>query len=63
MKISGADVKPAGGTILTAPAMNTMNTFDAPQNIKPSEYKGLESSGDTVRVHLPAKSVVVLELK
>jgi alpha-N-arabinofuranosidase len=63
MKISGANAMPAGGTILTAPAMNSMNTFDAPQTVKPSEYKDLQASGDTVTLQLPAKSVVVLEMK
>jgi alpha-N-arabinofuranosidase len=50
------------GRILTAPAMNAHNTFDAPETVKPSAFDGAKLEGGKLTVVLPAKSVVVLEL-
>lgn len=52
------------GTILTAPAVNTVNTFDKPETIVPVAFKDAKKLTDNkLEVNLPGKSVVVLELE
>jgi alpha-N-arabinofuranosidase len=55
---------PAGvsGRILTAPAMTSHNTFDAPHAVEPAPFQGATLSGGQLSVSLPPMSVVVLEL-
>ena len=48
------------GRILTAEKMNEMNTFENPDMVKPELFQNYEVDGDTVRIHMPSKSVVVL---
>jgi len=42
--------------------MNAHNTFDQPDAVKPTPFKGYRIDGSTLRLDLPAKSVVVLEI-
>lgn len=63
LRITGMTASGVSGRVLTAEAMNARNTFDAPQAIKPAAFVGAKVSGDALTVSLPAKSVVVLELK
>ena len=51
------------GRILTAPAMTALNTFDAPANVIPAAFTGAQVARDVLAVTLPAKSVVVLDLR
>ena len=51
------------GRVLTAPAMNAHNTFEAPDAVIPTAFSGARLSGNTLEVRLPAKSVVILELR
>jgi alpha-N-arabinofuranosidase len=60
MSIRGATVANITGRILTAPAMNTTNTFDKPDTVKPVQLTGLKVEGDRILLNLPSKSVVVL---
>jgi len=62
-KVSGANFKTVRGEILTAPAVNSVNTFDKPDTVKPVAFKGAKISGDSLLLDLPAKSVLVLELE
>jgi alpha-N-arabinofuranosidase len=62
LKIIGTGVRSATGRILTGPAMNSMNTFDQPEAVKPVPFNGAVVSPDQIRISLPAKAVVVLEL-
>jgi len=61
-RLTGVTAKSASGRVLTAPAMNTHNTFAAPNAVKPAPFVGATLAGDTLTVALPSKSVVVLEL-
>ncbi|HEX6047574.1 MAG TPA: alpha-N-arabinofuranosidase [Pyrinomonadaceae bacterium] len=56
-------LRSATGEVLTAPAMNAMNTFDRPNTVKPAPFDGFKLQGAQLSVNVPAKSVVVLELK
>jgi alpha-N-arabinofuranosidase len=51
------------GTILTADAMDARNTFDRPDAVTPAPFAGARLDSDMLSVDLPAKSLVVLELR
>ncbi len=61
--IRGEKVKEVHGQILTAPELNSINSFDQPNNVKPVEFNNGIIKDDVLTVDIPAKSVVVLELK
>ncbi len=50
------------GEILTATAMNSYNTFENPDVVKPSAFNGFNLKNGILTVNMPSKSVVVLEL-
>jgi alpha-N-arabinofuranosidase len=50
------------GIILTAPEMNTHNTFDNPDALKPVKFDDFRREGDELVVRMPSKSIVALEL-
>ncbi|MBN1310937.1 MAG: alpha-N-arabinofuranosidase [Anaerolineae bacterium] len=58
-------MKPArtAGRVLTADTINTHNTFDEPEAVKPEAFDKMSLTGDTLSVSLPAKSVVVLKIE
>ncbi|TWU42783.1 alpha-N-arabinofuranosidase [Novipirellula artificiosorum] len=56
-------LKSVSGRVLTAPAVNSHNTFDHPETVKPTEFTAALVEGDTLNVDLPSKSVVVLTLQ
>ncbi len=62
-ELRGVEVKKASGRVLTAPAMNSHNTFDSPNVVKPEIFKDVSLSGGKLIATLPAKSVVVLEIE
>lgn len=61
--LTGASVKAVTGEVLTAPAVNAMNTFDRPDAVKPAPFDGFKLQGAQLALTIPAKSIVVLELK
>ncbi len=63
IEIRGADVSTASGRILTAPELQSYNAFNQPEVVAPELLKGIKLKGDYVSFELPAKSVVVLEVK
>jgi alpha-L-arabinofuranosidase len=63
MRIAGATARKISGRVLTAPAMNSINTFDTPDAIKPQPFGEVKIQGDQVVLSLPSKSVVVLEIE
>ena len=62
MKVTGATAKSVTGRVLTAPAMNAMNTFEKPDAVKPAPFTGFKIQDGVITLSLPSKSVVVLEL-
>jgi len=60
---SGANIKSVAGEVLTAAAVNAMNTFDSPNAVKPARFDGYRLQGSQLALSIPPKSVVVLELK
>ena len=61
-ELRGMALNAIGGRILTADRMNAHNTFDAPEQVRPSEFQGATIQDNQFTVTLPAQSVVVLEL-
>ena len=59
---TGSKVKGAIGEVLTSEAMDARNTFSTPKNIKPKRYK-VKAKDGKLTLDLPAKSVVVVELR
>jgi alpha-N-arabinofuranosidase len=63
VSLRGARVSMVTGRVLTAGQMTAYNSFDTPDVVKPVVFNGAKISGDTITVILPAKSLVVLELR
>jgi len=55
----GASAKAISARVLTAPAMNTHNTFEQPDTVQPVAFKAAKRKGDAWLIELPPKSVVV----
>ncbi len=58
------DFKPStiSGKVLTADQMNKHNTFDNPEAIAVTDFKGFTASSEGLKLELPKMSVVQLEL-
>jgi alpha-L-arabinofuranosidase len=62
-QLEGSRAKSISGRVLTAREMQAHNTFDAPETIKPSEFREFTPTDEGFTTSLRAKSVVVLELE
>ena len=62
-KLVGFAAKKIAGRVLTASAINSINTFAAPATVQPQPFTGASLTADGLAVTLPAKSVVVLTLE
>ncbi|MGH7600529.1 MAG: alpha-N-arabinofuranosidase [bacterium] len=62
-ELRGIQATRVSGKILTASKLNSHNTFDQPTNVKVVDYKGASLQNNVLRVEMPAKSVVVLNIK
>jgi alpha-N-arabinofuranosidase len=63
VKLTGVAASGVTGQIITAPDMHALNSFDHPDTVRPVPFDGARIASDTLTVTLPAKSVVVLELR
>jgi alpha-L-arabinofuranosidase len=61
--LSGVTAASVSGRVLTGTAINSHNTFEAPESVKPAAFTGATVRGGQLRVTLPAKSVVMLDLE
>jgi hypothetical protein len=59
----GMKASSVGGQILTAPEITSHNTFDRPDTVKPAAFHGAQVDGGGLTVALPAKSIVMLQLR
>jgi alpha-N-arabinofuranosidase len=60
--VIGEKYKKVTGEILTAAAMNSFNSFDKPDVVKPVSFNGYSLQDGVLTVNVPSKSVIVLEL-
>ncbi len=63
VKLDGLNAAQVSGRILTGATMDAHNTFDAPAQIAPQPFSGATLSGGMLSVQIPAKSVVMLDLR
>ncbi len=64
VNLEGGNLKKVNyGTMLTAPAFNSVNTFDKKEVVKPVSFSNFKLSKNTLTVKLPAHAVAVLELQ
>ncbi|MCA9734257.1 alpha-N-arabinofuranosidase [candidate division KSB1 bacterium] len=62
-ELRGVKAKKVTGRVLTAEKMNTHNTFETPEVIKPTNFKDFKFKDDNLTATLPAKSVVAFEVE
>ncbi|MBI5387233.1 MAG: alpha-N-arabinofuranosidase [Verrucomicrobia bacterium] len=62
-ELQGAKAAALSGRLLTAPDITTHNTFDQPENVKPTMFTAFKTTDTGFTTTLPAKSVVVVEVK
>ena len=55
--------KTVTGKVLTSANLTDINTFEQPKKVVETDFKGAKLTGNKLSVDLPAKSIVVLELK
>jgi alpha-N-arabinofuranosidase len=61
-KLAGLTATAVTGRLLTAPAMNSINTVAQPNVVRPVAFTGAQVAGDTLSATLPPMSVVMLDL-
>jgi alpha-L-arabinofuranosidase len=60
--VIGDSFKKVSGEVLTANEMNSYNSFENPENVKPVAFSGFTLKDGILSITMPSKSVVVLEL-
>lgn len=63
LDLRGAKFSNVTGEILSSPKIQDHNTFENPNKIKPTPFKGISLSDNMLKGKIPPFSVVVLELK
>ncbi len=61
--VKGAEIGQVSGRVLTAATMNAMNTFEAPDAVRPVPLSGVAIQNGAIRATLPARSVTVLAVR
>ncbi|MET0238335.1 MAG: alpha-L-arabinofuranosidase C-terminal domain-containing protein [Sphingobium sp.] len=63
VKLDGLAITGVSGRVLTASAMNALNSFDAPDTVKPVAFTGVRIENGVLIATLPPKSVVMFDLQ
>lgn len=63
INLPSVEAKTVTGRILTAENIDDHNTFENPTLVTPTKFEGAKWKKGSLKVKLPAKSIVVLELK
>jgi alpha-N-arabinofuranosidase len=61
--LRGGDYSDVTGRVLTAPELNTHNTFEKPEEVKPAVFTDLKIKKSIVSLNVPPKSIIVIEVK
>jgi len=61
-EVRGIKATQVSGQILTAPKLNSHNTFDQPANVKIAEFNKVILRNNLLKIELPAKSIVALNV-
>lgn len=62
-RLEGVTASKVQGRILSAATTNAHNTFESPAQVRPAAFTGATLDAGTLKVTLPAKSVVMLEIQ
>jgi alpha-L-arabinofuranosidase len=62
LALAGRGQGALSGRLLTAERMDSVNSFGAPETVRPVPFNGARWLGERLEVRLPAKSVVVLRV-
>jgi alpha-N-arabinofuranosidase len=62
MELKGGEFNRVSGRLLTAKKLNSMNTFEKDDQVKPVSYSGASLKKNIIKAEIPAKSIVVLEI-
>jgi alpha-N-arabinofuranosidase len=60
---AGIHVRSAEGNILTAPRIDSVNSFDAPDTVSPRRYSARANGNDGLTLDIPAKSIMVVRIE
>jgi alpha-N-arabinofuranosidase len=63
ISFAGGNYKNVSGRILTAEKLQSYNSFENPDKVKPASFNGAKLNESSLKLTLPPFSVVVLELK
>ena len=63
LNLGEVKAKSVTGRILTANNIGDYNSFEKPNVVAPKEFTGAKVNKGSLKVTLPAKSIVVLEVK
>ena len=63
ISLNGMKAKDVSGRILTSKNVADFNDFDHPERVQPAAFKDAKLKKGQLTVKLPAKSIVVLEVK
>ena len=62
-ELQGTKARKLSGRILTAPEMNTHNTFEKPDAVTPAAFSAFKATANGFNVTLPSKSVVLVTVE
>jgi len=62
-ELQGAQPENVSGRILTAVKMNSHNTFEQPDAVKPAAFNAVDVQGKKILTTLPPMSIVVLSVE
>jgi alpha-N-arabinofuranosidase len=60
--VIGDSFKKVTGEVLTSAEMNSFNSFENPETVKPEPFSAFTLKDGILNISMPSKSVVVLEL-
>lgn len=63
LSLDDVQVQSVSGRILTAKNVDDYNSFEYPDVVSPKDFKGTKITKNGLKISLPAKSIVVLEVK
>lgn len=63
IELRGSNATSVTGRILTAEKINSLNTFEDPDRVQPSEFNDVSLNKNVLKLTMPSKSIVVLEIK
>lgn len=62
-ELSGLRWTTVGGTLLTSSKLTDVNTFEKPELVRLQAFTGARKAGQQLKVDMPARSVVALEIR